>query len=264
MAEPSKPSPPASQSPLSSVLPAHQESMTGGNAPRHPHIDKFFSSTVPKYLNIIVLLLSFGLLAFISWDTIKNLNFLDNPIYMKYQFIVCMVFLAEYVYRFFITKNKVQFFIFTLPYLFISLPYLNLFSYYHYNVDPEILYYLRFVPIARGLVALIVVVNFLSESIATTVCMSYIIVLVPLIYMGGLIFYVAERHINHDVTNFWLALWWAGMDVTTIGSYINPLTVTGKVVGLVLSLLGIIMFPLFTVYFGDVIQTLNKKNQKKQ
>lgn len=228
---------------------------------KHPRLHVFFTQTLPKILNIIVLLLSFGLIAFISWDTYKGKDFLNNTIYMKYQFIVCMIFIAEYVYRFFITKNPVKFFILTLPYIFISIPYLNLIQYYGYYVAPETLYYLRFIPVLRGLIALVVVVIFVSKNLARTLFASYVLVLVPFVYMSGLFFYVAEKSINPGIKNFWYALWWAGMNVTTIGCDINPMTATGMILGLVLSLLGIMMFPLFTVYLGDMIQSFDKKEK---
>ncbi|MBD5607690.1 MAG: hypothetical protein HDQ93_02430 [Desulfovibrio sp.] len=93
----------------------------------------------------------------------------------------------------------------------------------------------------------------------TTVFASYILVIIPLVYMCGLIFYIAEKDINTGVKNFWYALWWAGMNVTTIGCDINPMTAPGMIISFLLSLMGIIMLPLFTVYCGDILTTLNKK-----
>lgn len=226
-------------------------------------IHKLFTVTLPKYLNFLVLVLSFGLIAFISWDTYKERNFLDNPVYMEYQFIVCMIFIAEFIYRFLISRQRLKFLFFTIPFILISIPYLNLINYYNYYVPENILNYLRFIPVIRGLVALVVVVNFVSKNLTTTLFASYVLVLVPLVYMGGLFFYIAEKHINPGIKNFWYALWWAGMNVTTIGCDINPMTATGMIWGLVLSLLGIIMFPLFTVYLGDVIQSYNKKQPNR-
>lgn len=221
---------------------------------KHPHIRHIITVTVPSAMNVLALLLSFGLIAFISWDIFKGRDFLENNFYMKYQLIVCVLFIAEYIYRFFITQDRLKFFFITLPFILIAIPYLNLIQYYDYYVTPEIMHYLRFVPVIRGLVALIVLVNFVSKNIATTLFASYVLVLVPLVYICGLFFYVAEKAINPGIKNLWYALWWAGMNATTIGCDINPLTATGMIIGFLLSLLGIIMFPLFTVYLGDMIQ----------
>lgn len=229
----------------------------------HPDGRDLWSSTIPKILNYIVLILAFGLIFFISLDTYRDVNYLENATYMKYQFAVCMVFLAEYIYLFIISRHKVRFLFLALPYLIVSIPWLNLIEFFNINVDRELLHYLCSIPIFRGLVALVMCVNYVAKKITTTVFVSYLLVIIPTIYMCGLFFYVAEKAVNPDVKNFWYALWWAGMNVSTIGCYINPATATGMVLGLFLSLLGLVMLPLFTVYCGQALQLLGKKFDAK-
>lgn len=223
-----------------------------------------WGNTVPKFLNCLVLVLAFGLIAFISWDTSKGEDFLENPTYMTYQFITCLVFLAEYFYLFALSRHKARFLLFAFPFLFIAIPYLNIVEFLGLDVPRDLLVYLCFIPILRGLFALIMVVTYISKNITTTVCASYVLVMVPVVYMSGLVFYIAEHSINPGIKNFWYALWWAGMSVTTIGCDINPITATGMILAFVLSLLGIIMFPLFTVYFGNLIQNYEKKLKEKE
>lgn len=223
-----------------------------------------FEVLLPKILNYFVMVLSLGLLAFISWATIRDFDYLSNTRYMHYQLIVCAVFLFEYLYRFVISRHKLRFLFWAFPFLLISIPYLNIIEYYGIMVDDEVLTYLRLVPVIRGLFALVMVVNYATKRLSTTVFMSYLLVLVPLVYMASLIFYTAEKHINEGVKNFWYALWWGGMNVTTIGCDINPVTPTGMIIGFLLSLLGIVMLPLFTVYLGDAIGSYTKKFASKQ
>ncbi|MBD5416486.1 MAG: two pore domain potassium channel family protein [Desulfovibrio sp.] len=230
-----------------------------GAPPRHP----FWSQTLPHFVNILSIILSFGLIAFISFDTFRGVDYLENPLYMKYQFYVCIIFLIEYLYRFITSEHKLRYFFFSLPFLLIAIPYLNIIEQYNIQVDHELLRYICFVPIVRGMVAQVMVVNYVSENLASTVFVSYLIVLVPFIYMSGLIFYVAEKAVNPAIENFWNALWWAGMNASTVGCYINPATPIGKVLSLILSLVGLIMFPLFTVYFGQMVTAYNNKLKGK-
>ena len=44
------------------------------------------------------------------------------------------------------------------------------------------------------------------------------------------------------------------MDVTTVGSNISAITVTGRVLSVVLAALGMMMFPIFTVYVTSLVQ----------
>ena len=64
------------------------------------------------------------------------------------------------------------------------------------------------------------------------------------------------------VTDYGDALWWAFMDVTTVGSNIVAMTTTGRVLSVLLAALGMMMFPIFTVYITNLIQQSNEK--KKQ
>ena len=51
------------------------------------------------------------------------------------------------------------------------------------------------------------------------------------------------------------------MDVTTVGSNVYAVTVTGRVLSVLLAALGMMMFPIFTVYVTSLVQ---KTNQEKQ
>ena len=64
------------------------------------------------------------------------------------------------------------------------------------------------------------------------------------------------------VTDYWSALWWAFMDVTTVGSNIYAVTPTGKILSVVLAALGMMMFPIFTVYVTSLVQQANKRKEE--
>ena len=49
------------------------------------------------------------------------------------------------------------------------------------------------------------------------------------------------------------------MDVTTVGSNIYAVTSIGKILSVILAALGMMMFPIFTVYITSIVQEANKK-----
>ncbi|MDE5871732.1 MAG: hypothetical protein K2H22_07315, partial [Muribaculaceae bacterium] len=51
---------------------------------------------IMTFMNIVVLLLSAALIAWISYDTFKRINFLENHAYMTFQYWVCMVFILDF------------------------------------------------------------------------------------------------------------------------------------------------------------------------
>ncbi len=102
--------------------------------------------------------------------------------------------------------------------------------------------------------AMVIVVGAFSRNRLTSFLSSYIVILAAFIYLGSLIFFYFEQGVNADVNNFGTALWWACMNATTLGCDIYPVTVAGKVLGCILSVGGIIMFPLFTVFITSLIR----------
>ena len=71
-----------------------------------------------------------------------------------------------------------------------------------------------------------------------------------------------EHKVNPLVTGYGDALWWAFMDVTTVGSNIIAVTATGRVLSVLLAALGMMMFPIFTVYVTSLIQKKNKEKDE--
>ena len=52
------------------------------------------------------------------------------------------------------------------------------------------------------------------------------------------------------------------MDVTTVGSNIIAQTVTGRVLSVLLAALGMMMFPIFTVYVTSLVERRNKEKEE--
>ena len=60
-----------------------------------------------------------------------------------------------------------------------------------------------------------------------------------------LYFFVLEHAVNPMVTRYTDALWWAFMDVTTVGSNIYAVTATGKILSVVFGCIGYDDVPYF-------------------
>jgi len=207
-----------------------------------------------------VLLLSLGLIVFISIDTFKSINFLENQYYMTYQLWVCVIFVIYFFVEYYLAENKWQYVKRRWFFLVLSVPYLNIINLFDINISPEELYFIRFIPLARGALALSLIIGYMTKSRISSLFLSYIVIMLSIIYFASLIFLEREQPVNNLVPNYGAALWWALMDATTIGSYIYPVTVTGKILAVILAALGMMMFPLFTVYITNLVQRYNKRH----
>lgn len=205
-------------------------------------------------MHTLVLVLSVLLIVFISYDTFKGINFLENHFYMTFQLWVCIVFMIDFFVELFFAPKKWRYIGHRIIFFLISIPYLNIVSIFDIHLSVEALYLVRFIPLLRGALALSIVFGYFSKNAITSFFMSYIVILVMIVYFCSLIFYQYEQAINPQVQSYWTALWWSCMCCTTSGCSISPLTVEGQIVAVILPITGMIIFPLFTVYLTDYVK----------
>lgn len=216
---------------------------------------------VMTFMNIVVLVLSAALISWISYDTFERIDFLQNHAYMTFQFWVCMVFILDFFIGLFFAPKKWSYFKRRFWFLILSIPVLNIVNMLHITLSPDMLYFARFIPLARGALALAIVVSYVSTNAVTSLFASYITIMLFIAYFCSLIFYQREAGVNPDVNTYWTALWWTMMNLSTVGCSISPVTVAGKIVAVILPISGMIIFPLFTVYLTDYVTRSFKKNE---
>ncbi len=217
-----------------------------------------------RFMHILVLLGSIGLIVLISYDCFRNISFLANPTYMKIQLWICVLFMLDVVIEFFLSPKKLRYILTHLFFLLVSIPYLNLISYYHVELSPELQYLVRFIPMIRAAYVLTLVLAVFSSDKISSLFMAYVGLLIATVYFASMMFFIEEHYINPGVNTYWSALWWAFMDVTTVGCNINAITPTGKVLAVILAAEGLILFPVFTVYITNALTKKRVINTKKQ
>ncbi len=212
-------------------------------------------------LHWIVLILSLLLIVFISIDTFERRPFLENQFYMTFQLWVCIIFIADFFIELILTErgSRSNYVKRRWLFLLLSVPWLNLVRHFNVSLDADALYWVRFIPLARATMAMAIVTGYVSKNRVSSIFASYITVMVAFIYFGSLIFFNAELGPNPQIKTYWNALWWACMDATTIGCQIQPVTPTGKIVSAVLACMGVMIFPLFTVYITSLVQRLQQR-----
>lgn len=212
-------------------------------------------------LNAGMLILSAGLIVYLSVLGLRGIEFFSNRGYMTFQLWVCYFFIADFFIEFYMASDKGHYVRRRWFFLLLSIPYLNIVAGLRIPLDVQTLYFLRFIPLARGALALSIVVGYISRNRLTNIFASYTVILIAVIYFGSLIFFELEHKVNAEVTNYWTALWWALSVATTAGCDIYPVTWAGKVVNAILPTMGTVMFPLFTVVVTNAVsQRLTAKS----
>ncbi|MCM1482861.1 MAG: ion transporter [Muribaculaceae bacterium] len=205
-------------------------------------------------LNWIVLVLSLALVIYLSVNILSDVDFMKNTTYMRFQLMVCMVFMAVFFIEFALSRHKWHYLCHRWLFFFLSVPYVYILGALQVPLSPEVIYFIHFVPLARGVLAGSMVVGYVSSNRITGIFFSYIVVMLAFVYFGSLIFWVREQGLNPELPDYGAALWWACSQATTVGCTIYPVSAAGKIIAAVLAVLGTTMFPLFTVYITNVVQ----------
>lgn len=228
----------------------------GFNAAKLDHIKNDIYNTS----HIVVLLLSLFLIISISIDTFNNIPFQTESSYLKTQLWICIFFLFVFFLDLWHADHKWKYLGTHLIFFTISIPYLNIIDYYNIDLSEETKYFVRFIPLVRGGYALALIVGRFTKSKITSIFVSYITMLLANVYFASLLFFAIEQNVNPLVESYSDSLWWAFMNVTTVGSNIYAVTSAGRVITVVLAALGMMMFPIFTVYVTNIVQKVNGKS----
>lgn len=217
--------------------------------------------TLSLVLHLLVLLLSIFLIIDISVDTFQNVTYTQEHSFLKVQFWICVLFLLDFFIELGMAQRKWHYFFTHLFFFFVSIPYLNIFHFFDIQFSGEVTYFLRFIPLLRGGYAMVSMVSWLAKNSVSGLFFSYLTLLISSVYFSTLIFFVFEWNKNSYIHTFSDALWWAFMDVTTVGSNIYAVTVMGKILSVFLAAMGMMTFPIFTVYITNIVQ---KRQQRER
>ncbi|MCX5591217.1 ion channel [Alcaligenes endophyticus] len=212
-----------------------------------------------KVLNVLAIVFSIVLIVCISLESFQYGRHMSSSVYLAIQFWICAYFLVEFIVLLLRSESKRRFFWRYLVLVVLSVPYLFIIGHFAIDVSPEAAYLLRFLPVVRGGVALVILAGMLTHNRINSLFFSYIVLFCALIYFQTLIFYIFEVGVNHQVKTYYDVLWWAAMTVTTVGSNIIAVTPMGKASATILACIGMTTLPIFTAYISSVVQRFNHR-----
>ena len=208
----------------------------------------FSQDRLSRTLGAVKALAGLALLAAGSWEVIGGDRLRFSPLFLGVQFIVCLIFLCDFFVRWAAAERKGRFFFRNLPFLLLSVPYLNLMLWSGAEPSRSVGMLIGLMPLLRAFLAMVIVTGWLVGNKVRRLLTAYVFTVVVFTYISALVFYDYELPVNPKLHGFGNALWWAWMNVTTVGAEIFPVTAVGKVFCVLLPSLGMMFFPIFTTY----------------
>ena len=212
-----------------------------------------------NFMRLLSMLAGVALLVGISVEVLTGNHHTYSSWYLWLQFVVCLIFILDFAHSLMVGSNTYRRVVPNVIFLLLSIPYLNIIHWLDLTPHRAVAVVLSALPLIRSFIAMGVVVEWLIESRISRIFGAYIFTVAGFTYLAALIFYDYEIGRNPHLNNFGNALWWAWMNVTTVGAAIFPVTAIGKVLAVLLPSLGMMFFPIFTIYVTNLYTTTKKK-----
>lgn len=208
-----------------------------------------------RFINILTLVASSLLLLSLSVETIysKELAEFSEP-YSWVMFSVCLIFCLDFFALMAANDHPWRFLMCNIIVLILSVPYHTIFSLSGVVLGHTATMVMSGIAMLRSVMAIYITLRWLISRRASRLLGAYIATVVVCTYFAALFFYEYEAPVNSAVKGFGDALWWACMNMTTVGAEIFPVTALGKVICVVLPIIGMAMFPVFTVYVTSLFE----------
>lgn len=212
------------------------------------------TTALARLLDALAIFASLLLLLSLSLDIVHRKSYTLSPMVEELQLVVCMIFIIDYIVQTMMSRNPKRYFWRNIVLLLVSLPYLNLMEWGGADLPKGVYIFLKCLPMVRGAVGIYMLIKYITPSRVSAIMWSYIVLIVLVTYISSLVFYAYEEVVNHAVKGFGTALWWAGLNVTTVGAPLFAVTPIGKILTVLLPGLGMVLFPLLTVYVTHLVQ----------
>ncbi|MFR9524493.1 MAG: potassium channel family protein [Rikenellaceae bacterium] len=189
------------------------------------------------------------LLIALSCEIIINDHINFTPYYIATEGVICSVYIARFFIDIDNAIHKKRRFGRRLPLLLISIPYLAIVMLSGATISRQAALSLGLLPIVRAIISFYrLFVRLVTAQSIDKILLAYLMVTILLTYIAALVFYDVEYHLNDNLHGLGNAVWWAWMSLTTVGAEIYPVTTLGKVLSVILPLVGMMLLPLFTSY----------------
>ena len=139
-------------------------------------------------LGVVKLIAGLVLLVALSWEIIAGDHVHMSRTYLAIQFVVCLVFLCDFFVRWAAAERPGRFFWRNLPFLLLSVPYLNILAWSGVGMTHDWGVLVGLIPLLRAFLAMVIIVRWLvSENRMRRLFFAYIFTVVIFTYISGLV-----------------------------------------------------------------------------
>ncbi len=194
-------------------------------------------------LDVIMLLLSvFVIVSLIATSLFKPdgeikvlLDYMDN--------IICVIFLGDFLWRFYKAENKLTFMKWGWIDLISSIPSIDYFR------AGRVFRLVRLLRVIRAIKSTKILLDFFVKDKIKGVFTTLFTVSIVMVLFSSIAILEVEKDPNSNIKTAEDALWWSYTTITTVGYGDKfPVTTEGRLIAMVLMTIGVGLFGAFTAY----------------
>jgi len=210
-----------------------------------------------KFFDLIIIVLSIyvlGALAITSvvdvpYQTMMLLDMIDN--------CVCVVFLIDFIIGFIHAENKWKFMRWGWIDLISSIPSINILRF------GRLFRLIRLLRILRAFRSTEILMRYVFKSKIKGTMLSVLVITILLIIFSSISILSVEKAPNSNIKTADDAIWWTMTTITTVGYGDRyPVTLEGRLIGIVLMVSGVGLFGTYTAYVASLF--IGEKKEEKE
>ena len=205
-----------------------------------------------EFIDVVILVLSVYVLGVLIYDTFFQIPPEIQKIVGYFDNFICLVFLFEFIYKYFKSENKLTYLKWGWIDLFSSIPSLDVFR------GGRVIRLIRIIRIIRVVKS---VKSFISQVYSDKVegtVKSVFLIAFLLLITSSISILIVETDLNSNFKSAEDAIWWSITTITTVGygdKY--PVTTEGRIIATILMIYGVGIFGTISAYFSNKFFKLN-------
>lgn len=210
-----------------------------------------------RFLDLLIVILSVYVLIAIIVDMLVPLQPELHHLLMLIDDGICMIFLYDFLTRFFRAENKLRFMRWGWVDLVSSIPALPFVRY------GRLFRLIKLFRILRAFRSIKVLAHYVFKNRATGTFTTVGIITILVVIFSSISVLLVESAPTSNIKTAEDAIWWSLETVTTIGYGDRyPVTTEGRMIGVVLMFVGVGLFGTFTAYVASWFTAGNQPQEK--
>lgn len=199
-------------------------------------------------MHLLKVLAGLVLLAAFSWELLHGDERHFTSGYLVVQLVVCLLFLLDFFVGWALSERHGHYFGRHLIVLLLAIPWINIVDWCGIRLSHDWAVLVGLLPLLLIVLSTYFLLDWLGSIRSHRIFFTYLCGVLLFTYFSALVFFDLEGATNRALTSFGNALWWAGLNLSTAGAPIEPMTVVGKILSVLLPVAGMLFLPIFTTY----------------